>query len=296
VIALLVFAFLAFSFNPFFSSVHVTTIAPRGCPSAANSSGIVSAPNPSYDVQELEAFTQSYSRLEVNVTAVAQCDVSGYGPSYLLNGLSNTGYWYQVGINWDWPLQTGGYKQAFGFVSETWAPGGLSQAPSSSPFSGPVNSGDTLELSLSFDGGQLVASARDLSTGASGSTSYLARGATSFVGTDQQQSRTRFSFATLGYFTGLMTEWYHVNASDNGAEQMVIYSENTTTIASAILGVGEWNFTTSVPSSVFSATANNGIPTDFSAQPNQLQQFTFNGFTISADAYMFTTGPMTPRS
>ncbi len=60
----------------------------------------------------------SYSQLEFNVTAVAQCDTNGYGPAYLLNGLSNTGYWYQVGINWDWPLQTGGYIPGFGFVSE----------------------------------------------------------------------------------------------------------------------------------------------------------------------------------
>ena len=290
VIVLLVLAVAAFGLMPFVSQVHSSTITQAGCPSSSNSSGVVAAPNPSYDVQELEAYTQSYPSLEVNVTAVAQCDASGYGPSYLLNGLSNTGYWYQVGINWNWPLQSGGYKTGFGFVSETWAPGGLSQAPASAPFSGPINSGDIVELSLSFGGGQLVASARDLNTGASGSSSYPARGATFFVGTGQQQSRTRFSFATRGYFTGLMTEWYHVNASVNSVEQMVTYSENTTAIGSAVLGVGEWNFTTSAPSPVFSAAVNNGNPTDFSTQPNQLQQFTLNGYTISADAYRFTTG------
>jgi hypothetical protein len=289
-IVLLVVAVLAFIFIPYVSQVGSSTIAQTGCPSTTNASGIVTAPNPSYDVQELMAFAPSYSGLDVNVTAVAQCDANGYGPSYLLNGLSNTGYWYQVGINWDWPLQSGGYSPGFGFVSEAWAPGGLTRAPASSAFSGTVNPGDTVELSLSFSGGQLVASAHDLNTGAEGSTSYPARAATVFVGTEAQQSRSRFSFATRGYFTGLMTEWYHVNPSVNGVEQKVTYSENTTAIASATLGVDEWNFSTPVSTPVFSAAANNGNPIDLSAQPNQLQQFTLNGYTMSADAYEFSSG------
>ncbi len=71
----------------------------------------------------------------------------------------------------------------------------------------------------------------------------------------------------------------------------MVYSETTTPIASATLGVGEWNFTTTVPTSVFSDIANNGNPIDFGAQPNQLQQFALNGFMLLADAYEFVTGP-----
>ena len=258
---------------------------------SSSSSIFVSAPNPDYDVQELMAFTQSYSQIEFNVTAVAQCDANGYGPAYLLNGLSNTGYWYQVGINWDWPLQSGGYVSGFGFVSEDWAPGGLSRSPSSTPFSGTVNQNDTVELSLSFSGGSVVASARDFNTSASASITYPANRATTFVGSQAQQSRLRFSFATRGYFTGLMTEWYHVSPNAEGPGLGVVYSESATPIASAIVGVGEWNFTTSEPVSVFSSAANNGNPVDLGAQPNQLQQFTLNGFALSADAYEFVTGP-----
>ncbi|MDA4124063.1 MAG: hypothetical protein OK438_01240 [Thaumarchaeota archaeon] len=289
-IVLLVVALAVFAANPHASQVSSNTTVQTGCPSTTNSSGNVTAPNPSYDVQELMGFAQSYSRLEVNVTAVAQCDANGYGPAYLLNGLSNTGYWYQVGINWNWPLQTGGYSPGFGFVSETWAPGGLTRAPATSALTGTVNNGDTVELSLSFTGGRLVAFAHDLNTGANGSSSYPARAATIFVGTEAQQSHSRFSFATQGYFTGLMTEWYHVNASENGVEQKVTYSENTTAIASATLGVGEWNFTVPAPSSVFTAAANNGNPIDLGAKPYQLQQFTLNGYTVTADAYEFSTG------
>ena len=260
------------------------------CP-LSGSSVPVSAPNPNYDVQELMAFTQSYSQMEFNVTAVAQCDANGYGPAYLLNGLSNTGYWYQVGINWDWPLQSGGYISGFEFVSEDWAPGGLSRSPSSTPFSGTVNQNDTVELSLSFSDGSVVASARDLNTSASASTTYPSNRATTFVGLQAQQSQRRFSFATRGYFTGLMTEWYHVSPTAEGPAQGVVYSETTTPITSATVGVGEWNFTSSGPVSVFSSVANNGNPVDLGAQPNQLQQFTLNGFVLSADAYEFVTGP-----
>jgi hypothetical protein len=87
-----------------------------------------------------------------------------------------------------------------------------------------------------------------------------------------------------------MTEWYHLGPSYNGPEQGVTYSEKITQIASATLGIAEWNYTTSTPVPVFSYVTNDGDPTDFSAQPNQLQQFTLNGFMLSADAYEFVTG------
>ena len=120
--------------------------------------------------------------------------------------------------------------------------------------------------------------------------SYPARGVTEFIGSEAQQSHSRFSFATEGYFTGLMTEWYHVSVSGNGPGQDVTYLENATAIASASIAVGEWNFTTTgTPSSVFSVVADNGNAIDLGAHPTQLQQFTLNGYVLSADAYEFVT-------
>ena len=288
VVALLVFVTFS-AFVPVTSST--TSQGPLvNCPTNTGSRSPVSEPNPNYDVQEIMIFTQSYSQLEFNVTAIAQCDANGYGPSYLLNGLTNTGYWYQVGLDWNWPLQSGGYLSGFGFVSEGWAPGGLTRSPSSTPFSGTVNQNDTVQLSLTFSGGSLTASARDLNTSASASTSYPTNRANTFVGLQAQESRNRFSFATRGYFTGLMTEWYHVSASGQGQGMGVTYSEAVEPIASAVLGIGEWNFTASNPTSVFSGVANGGSPLDFSGQPTRLQQFSYNGLVISADAYEFLTG------
>ena len=289
VMIVLLAVFAVFAVAPSVSQIYSggpTTYCPRNL----GSSTLVAAPSPNYDVQTVMVFTQTYAQLEFNVTAVAQCDANGYGPSYLLNGLSNTGYWYQVGINWDWPLQAGGYNPGFRFVTEAWAPGGLTRAPPSVPFSGIVNQGDTVELSMSFSGGRVVTSARDLNTGASGSTSYPANRATTFVGSQAQQSKSRFSFATQGYFTGLMTEWYHVSSGDNGPQQEVTYSVENMSIGSATLGVGEWNFTTPSPTSVFADIANDGNPVYFGSQPNQLQDFTLDGFQLSADGYEFVTG------
>jgi len=262
-----------------------------GCPSGSGPYNTASAPYPDYDVQEVMAFTQSYSQLGFNVTAVAQCDANGYGPAYLLNGLSNTGYWYQVGMTWDWPLQSGGYVSGFGFVSEGWAPGGVSRSPSTTPFSGAVNQNDTIELDLYFSGGNIVASARDLNTSASASITYSANRANTFVGLQEQQSHVRFSFATRGYFTGLMTEWYHVSPNATGPAQGVVYSETTNPVASATVGVGEWNFTASGPVPVFSNVANGGNPVDLGTQPYLVQQFTLTGFVLSVNAYEFVTGP-----
>ena len=260
------------------------------CPADTGSKTTASEPNPNYDVQEVMIFTQSYSQLMFNLTATAQCDSYGYGPAYLLNGLTNTGYWYQVGLNWDWPLQTGGYVPGFSFVSEYWAPGGVTHPPSSSPFSGTVRQNDIVELSINFTGGKVVLSGRDLNTSAVASTNFPANRANTFVGLQEQQSRSRFSFATQGYFTGLMTEWYHVRPTGEGPGIEAKYTKTGTPISSATLAIGEWNFTGANPTSVFSGVANNGYPVDFSGAPNQLQQFSYNGLVASADAFEFVTG------
>jgi hypothetical protein len=60
-----------------------------------------------YDQQVFMIFGQSFNSLSVNVTAVEQSDGNGYGPSYLLNGVTNDGYWYQVGLSWNWPVWEG---------------------------------------------------------------------------------------------------------------------------------------------------------------------------------------------
>ncbi len=160
-------------------------------------------PAANYDEQLGEVFLQSLKGITYNVTATVQTDSNGYGPAYLLNGLTPAGYWYQVGLSYNWPYtsaQGGGYESGFQMLYETFDPSGNSIFPTdggggNESFSGVVHANDVVLLSLTFSGNNVAMSAHDWSTGASASESYTAKGSTSFVGG-----------LSGGYFTGLMTE------------------------------------------------------------------------------------------
>ena len=112
---ILVFLFLslfsstqpAFSFTKNNSNVantaacqHVGMLLPKNPSlSSLNLSGL------NYDEQVGETFTQSFTSMAY-VTAVAQVNSDGIGPAYLLNGLSDKGYWYQVGLSYNWAHYT----------------------------------------------------------------------------------------------------------------------------------------------------------------------------------------------
>ena len=169
-----------------------------------------------YDEQLGITFTQDYTSLAYNVTAIGQSSVDGYGPAYLLNGYSNSGYWYQIGLSYNW-LPNQGWAVNY----EVFAPNGYSIFPQNGgggtlKFNGPIKQGDKVLLNLYFSGGSVVMLAKDLNTGSSASTSYSAEGASTFVGNP-------YATETNGYFTGLMTEWYH-SYQYYGNEQGVNYS------------------------------------------------------------------------
>jgi hypothetical protein len=235
--------------------------------------------SPSYDEQLGMTFSQDFTKLAYNVTAIAQSDAQGYGPGYLLNGLTNEGYWYQVGIAYDWPYQTGGYDPGFNFLYETFNSSGASIFPSAgggglSPFSGSINSGDKVLLQLSFSEGQVVFFAHDWNTGTTASETFAAVGSR-FDG-------LRFSSGAHGFFTGLMTEWYHTNPY-YGGEGEVVYSNPSTQLVSAVLWADEFNAngSTSVFGDQQSYTFSN---------PTQLHIFSLDGATEYANAYEFITG------
>ncbi|HZY46527.1 MAG TPA: hypothetical protein VFE96_01905, partial [Candidatus Bathyarchaeia archaeon] len=209
--------------------------------------------------------------------AVAQTDSSGYGPSYLLNGLSDTGYWYQVGLAYNWPLASGsGYDQGFHFIWEVFTPNGTTSNPVLSRIPDNVNSGDTVGLSLSFQGGNVLLLAVDYNTGASSSHTYTAGGGTSFTGSSSARS-TRTP-------TSLMTEWYHSSPSETTMKQ-VTYSEIGPPIQSAWICIGEY-----VP-----PNPNSQVYAQCTATPlvltSQSQQYSYHGLNTYASQSQFQTGP-----
>ncbi|MEM0143912.1 MAG: SHOCT domain-containing protein [Candidatus Parvarchaeum sp.] len=175
-----------------------------------------------YDEQLGMTLIQNYTALGYNVTAVAQTSgTSGTGPAYLLNGYSNTGYWYQVGLSWNWATLYGNSPNQFLLSYEVFAPNGTSIYPTGGgtgllTLSGPVNEGDIVLLNLYFKNNTVIFLVKDWNTGASAYTTFPAYGATEFVGNP-------YSTSTNGFFTGLMTEWYGTNANFP-IQQTVTYS------------------------------------------------------------------------
>src|SRR3989454_2703403 len=251
----------------------------------STTSQVSSIPPANYDEQLGTTFTQNFVSIAYNVTAVAQSDTNGYGPAYLLNGLGSTGYWYQVGISYDWPFTAGGYNPGFGMNYEVFDSQGVSVFPSSGGglSSIQVNPGDMVLLNLYFSGRNVVMLARDWNTGSTASQTFSAARATSFLG---QTS----GFANQnGFFTGLMTAWYHVDPYYSNEEEST-FSNYSYSLSSAWLWMDEFNVATS--QLLFSNATQ--MPLAFSSSPSRLQPFNSHGAYEAVDAYEFVTGFQPP--
>jgi hypothetical protein len=223
-------------------------------------------------------FAQSYNSLGVNVTGVEQSDGNGYGPSYLLNGVTNDGYWYQVGLSWNWPVASGkGYFPGWSFAHEVFTPAGSTNPPRFQSFSGTVNDGDVVLLSLYFSGSDVVMSAYDYDTGARGSQSTVRNPGSSYF-------QSFYSLGNMAFFTGLMTEWYHADSSETGMSQ-VAYSVNGNPVTSGRVCVDERLAHDFTSPSVYSRCS------DELSLDSRLQPFSFHGLKAYASAAEFVTGP-----
>jgi Divergent InlB B-repeat domain len=239
---------------------------------------------PAYDEQIGATFTDSFASLAYNVTVVAQTDADGYGPGYLLNGLTGADYWYQVGVSYHWPTDPGSYP-AFGFGYEVFGPDGTSVYPTTGgsgleDFSTTVNSGDSVLLSLTFTGSTVLMRAQDWNTGATAQTSFSSEDASSFVGSPSRTSNFQ------GYFTGLMTEWYHV-APYYGNEAEVTYTNNAVALTSAWTWIEEFDTVNSA--NPVPLVFRNYTLTSF-ANDRQVYPFYADGAMMFISAHQFTTG------
>src|SRR6266571_3139198 len=251
----------------------VFCLYPPLCPG----SGYTTTPGKaSYDQQVSLIFSQDFSSLSYNVTAVPQQDSYGFGPAYLLNGKSDSGYWYQVGVAYNWPLATGtSYVSGYHFIWEVFYPNGSTNNPVLSRVPDRVNQGDTVRLSLSFSGSSVVMGALDYNTGASSSHSYTAGGGSIFKGSSSSRA-TRTP-------TSLMTEWYHASPSETSMKQ-VTYSEPNAPISSAWICIGE--YAPSNPNSVVFGQCSSEL-----LLGSQTQQYSYHGLNAYANQNMFQTGP-----
>lgn len=197
----------------------------------------------SYDEQVGLTFAQNFTGLAFNVSAVAQTDPStDVGPAYLLNGLTESGYWYQVGISYNWPGSGGtpltGFRMNYevfsshtpyycqGSVFPTACGGGIDSLN--------VNAGDLVQISLTFSGGNVIMATRDWNTSSTGHENYSSEGATHFVGLPGNVSDTN------GFFTGLMTEQYY-SSPNFGAGEPTRYLQSSLDISAAMMWMDEFD-------------------------------------------------------
>jgi hypothetical protein len=266
------------SFAPQDGKQRIASALPSALPQGSPLQGSQSPAH--WDEQLGLSFTQDFTSLAYNVTAVEQADLDGIGPSYLLNGLTNEGYWYQVGLSWNWPYVSGGHDQGFYMNYEVFGASGNSIYPSNgegglASITGTVNQGDTVGLFLYFSKGNVTMSVYDFNTGAHAQDSFSAEGSTVFDGTPDGKGNSN------GFFTGLMTEQYHISQY-YGDESTVLYSDTTFSLNSAWMWIDEYN--TETQEILF----NDQTSVVYSSP--SLQSLSSNGATENSNASDFITG------
>ena len=181
-----------------------------------------SFPQAQWDEQAGLSLTSNFTTLEYNLTLVAQKDSNGCGPAYLLNGLTNLGYWYQIGISYDWCRTSGAYVSGFYSNYQVFSPNDVQLYPMKNTggimsFNGQIYPGDLIKLNLTLENGTVAMTAKDMNTGSYAGTSFASYGATKFIGNPSAPQNQN------GFFTGVMTEWYHLNQY-YGTEQPLYYN------------------------------------------------------------------------
>jgi hypothetical protein len=248
---------------------------------------------PNYDEQLLLGFEQNFtSSISYNVTLRSQNDSFGFGPAYLLNGLTDSGYWYQVGVAWNLGLASGSqYAQGFRFVYEVWNTNtGRSIFPAvggTLPARFLAGDGDMVLLTLNMtQDGQISMTAHEWNTSATATAAYDGFGASQFLG---------FKNRVSSYPTSLLTEWYHV-VPYLCSEERVVYSSDVLSLSSAWMRINEWNLTGVSASQRFNSSAAGQccvFMTPYQGvgfqEPDTFHSLTTNGTTIYANAHKFIT-------
>jgi len=243
-----------------------------------------------YDEQLWMGLNISSTYLSYNITAVSQNDSFGYGPAYLVNGLSDKNIWYQVGLAWDWiNYNATNFTRGFMMIAEIWnattgksiyPPGGGSQLFN---LTRPVLEGDRVALSLNMTSRTVKAEAYDFRSNASVSLLVSSYNASRFL---SSKGPERFP-------TSVLTEWYHV-LPYFCSNRNVTYSNNRRSTPSAWLEINEWNFTGVPPNRWFNAsdakqTLFSSIKDTFKLFGDSLVYQESNGTRIYCSSHQFIT-------
>lgn len=242
-----------------------------------------------YDLQAGYVFHDPSGSYGYEVDAISQSGNCQLGYAYLLNGYTNqsgSAYWYQVGLAYDWGGGTV-TSSGWGMLYEVFGPNGGSIYPSSyggagiAPFSGSINTGDPVVLSLELGSSGVTLSALDQATQASAKESFTQSGAQQFgAGTSPQFS---------GYYSGLMTECYRTDSMGGGLSSTT-YGDQGSSQTEAGVFVEEINFAAGrlpyLPA-VELPEKSQGWTTFLGGTPTSFQAY---GISISYSGSSFSTG------
>lgn len=190
-----------------------------------------------YDLQVADKFANGSTNLEYEVRAIPQNADCQYGVAYLVNGLTNQGHWYQVGLSWDWSsyLSSKGYEmnyEVFDTPSHSVYPAGGGGGLKT--FSKSINTGDWVVLNLQIANSTVYFTGSDLTTGAVSQTTFPVSGSPFFVGGVN-------SSVSDSFFTGLMTECYR-NRPWNPQLTNDTYLDLKGPMSTQETSIDEWNF------------------------------------------------------
>ncbi|MCL4372413.1 hypothetical protein M1373_03795 [Candidatus Marsarchaeota archaeon] len=222
---------------------------------------------PRFDTQQGLTLAGNLSALEYNVTPLNQSNIYGIGQGYLLNGLSNTGYWYQFGISYNWPLHANSHGNGFKIMSEVFYPNASSMNPNGVVLNSiNISSGNIVLLKMYFSGGNVVMSVYDWNTSFEKSISYPAYNATYFVGGPYRNGINNGTSDKSGEFTGLMTEQYYDSGVVEKSKQVSYTAYNGIVYNAAIWYHAGWTAAARPPAffAVFGCTFNSRCSYDFS--------------------------------
>ena len=175
------------------------------CPNPTGQTGltIVAAPQTMWDEQASLTMDVNETVLATTVTPTFTQDSEGYGPVYLLNGATDSGYWFQLGIAYDWGASIG-YASGAEVITSVFSPGNSITPVYELLASANVASGDSVTLAMSLKGGCASLSVADASSHLNLWENYSLEDSSRFVpGLTTPNGN--------GYFSGLMTEWWHVH-------------------------------------------------------------------------------------
>lgn len=280
--ALLLLTLVTLFLVTYASKVPPQQLSPSPCADYETGKGIGDPPQTvRYSDQYVLQFADNFTSLKFNVTAASVNDTYGFGPAYLLNGWTDAAYWYQLGLAWNWVESEGSsFSPGFNLIYQVWGPDDQPVYPEDGKvgiqsFSGSVNDGDLVQLSLVFSEGNVVMTAYDWNTTSSSLQSYPARG-TQFSG----------SQGPSYFFTGLMTEWYHVNYEVCTTET-VSFSSKTVAVESGWMCINRWSHT-SLTDGVRTQIAFSGCSPVIDFRTGS-QSFSYRGITIYGSSSRFVT-------